>query len=310
MRNHRFFRNILGPFVALFLLLDAIAIIASRWLSGVDLAIKAWERLETRIPSISKIPEVTYTLIPPFLALTLTILTGWIYYSREKRKLYTPRSWDPPMSHFYRDEYLEFCYINEPREIIELAETENYGSRGKTDVSIVTKWWAAYKYGNVIAKYRGKIIGGIDIWPLRKKTYQEILSGQLGDEDLRADHFSTRRLKYGSYWYAASVSLAAVWRQKRERRELLLRLLINAFELWLSRAPNYPAHISAIAWTIEGKNYLHHLGFKPHIDSKHPDPEDTIYTITFTSIDDAIKFIDQQKARIIDKSQSNNPRQD
>ena len=108
------------------------------------------------------------------------------------------------------------------------------------------------------------IIGGVDIWPLKKDSFNSLRLGERDEESISPDNFvstSQRSNASASYWYVGSISMKPQM-NKRDRTELVARLLVSGFESWLARKPKFPAHILALAWTKAGTNILVRNGFE------------------------------------------------
>jgi len=276
------------------------AVVLFKIFTGIaDLAsiVEAWKFLEEKVPLLRLIPDWVSIAASAIAAVAGAVLLVRWYARRQLRDLQFPRAWEPVLGHFANDPKLTFGYVEEPREVAELAQTEDYGDKGTTNVPIATEWWTAYRCGNTVARYNGRIIGGIDLWPIKKKTYEQMLEGLVGDMDLRPHHF--RLDGRASYWYIGSISLAQVWRRKLARKELLVRLAVNTMQSWLSRDPTFPATFIALAWTEEGRNLLLGRKFTEHRrKSSAGKVNDPTYTLQFASRDDASAFTEELKGRL------------
>lgn len=268
------------------------------WISGAGSVVDAWMVLEKSYPNLSAIPSWLVTPAVVLVAAIVTIVGLKVYLRRRLTDIDFPQPWEPPMGQFANDPRLQFDYLRDPSEVAELAKTEDYGDKGQTDVEIATGWWKAYQYGNVLAKYSGTIIGGIDIWPITKKTYSLMLDGTIGDLDLRGHHFQLRKPANGSYWYVGSVSLGQVFRFGKTRRELLLRLFINAMQSWFKQDPVFPATFVAIAWTDKGTQLLIRQKFRFHPRLSHGTEGEPTYTKTFDTPEKFEAFLSKQKRRL------------
>jgi hypothetical protein len=178
---------------------------------------------------------------------------------------------------FSNDTALRFRAVQSEDDIAELAKTEKYFERGEmvgqTNVPQVTEWWRAYPPGNYLMTYRGDVIGGIDIWPLKRSTFESFCQGTREENSITSRDFADFRSKLSraSYWYVASISIKPPWvvalnplTLGMNRHELVLRLIVNGLENWLRTGairPKFPAYFCAEAWTSAGRNLLVKSGF-------------------------------------------------
>jgi len=271
-----------------------------KWLAELAAIVEVWKFVEEHLPLLKRIPDWVGLAVAAIVALVVAWLLVRSYARHRLRDLQFPKAWDPPLGRFAHDPKLTFGYVEEPREVAELAETEDYGEKGTTNVAIATEWWTAYRFGNTVARYNGRIIGGIDIWPLKKKSYDQMLDGLLGDMDLRPGHFRVDRP--ASYWYLGSISLAQVWRSKLARKELLVRLAVNTMQSWLSRDPKFPATFIALAWTEEGRNMLLGRQFTEHKRKPAGEIDDPTYTLRLATRNEALVFAQRLKDRLASRT--------
>jgi hypothetical protein len=209
-----------------------------------------------------------------------------------------------PVLDFYAgDDDLRFRFARDSKDIADLARTEDYGSRGVTDVAQATAWWGANHFGNVLATYKEKVIGGIEFWPITRDAFEDLRLGKLAGEHLPASSVladgQRSPMRRGSYWYAASVSLDKVWTKGNRRGEILLRLIVAALEAWLRRDPPFPAHIVTEAWTPQGRNLLvRSFGFTASRKAEGASVEDEVYTLTLPDRASAQQLIERLKSRL------------
>ena len=192
-------------------------------------------------------------------AITVALTRRW--WRKVKRSLPIPGPEQPPLVKYKDDPKLCFRKAVCQKDIELLEETEDYGDAGVTNVEQVVEWWEAYKSGNYLAVYDGRVIGGIDIWPLKPEAYRKLLSGA-DEESISSRDFQLKLpvRQSGSYWYIGSISMLPRV-NKLHRAELIIRLLVTGLRDWQSRLPSYPANLLALAWTRAGSNILQRNGF-------------------------------------------------
>ncbi len=224
---------------------------------------------------VAAFPNFAEVLLMVSTFLVLLAATVWFarrWWQTLKADLPIPGPETPMLTKFASDSKLKFrCAVSE-KDIEDLSITERYEKNGQvvgvTNIEQVLSWWNAYPQGNFLATYNGKVIGGIDIWPLKRTTYMALRRGHKDEESIEYYDIAQagRRINVASYWYIGSISMLP--RQlKRERVELVVRLLVNALELWGSRKPTFPAHFLALAWTTAGTNILNRNEFLKPINT-------------------------------------------
>lgn len=253
--------------------------------------------------------------------LVVCVIFSWIlirwYRKYQCRKIPIPKPEYELLKKYVNDSNLKFRYNENKDCIINTAKIEEYGGRGETDIEQVFKWWLLYRGAAIVMTYKEKIIGGIDLYPIKQDIYKKMLDGELEEEDLtnptvQFDPYmigvTDKAPRNGTFWYIAGISLSAVFRKKRDRLELLIRLIVNTAEKWLEpkppspnystklRKPLFPAHLIAISWTKEGANLLAHgLEFSYRCKDKSGDE---VYEKIFTKKEDVEIFIQKYKARL------------
>ncbi len=276
-------------------------------LSDISQIATAYTSLQRRTAAFSHIPVYIWLGFAAGCIFYLCAAVSIAFLKRRARTIELPRESDAGLSTFANIDgsRLRFRPANSRSDVIDLAKTENYGDMGETDIDQVFRWLKRYPRGNWLAIYDNKIIGGIDIWPLKKTAYEALLNGSIGEEEIDENSLDPRRhTAHGSYWYIASISLAQVWRKSRHRREILGRLVVDAFEQNLKPAIlRYPARIIALTWTAEGANIAQKNGFirRGTRKSELHHQEEPIYEAVFETADDFDRFIVAVKSRLIFK---------
>ena len=242
---------------------------------------QAWDDMG---PLLASVPMLVWEVVLVGVAIIIVFFLVRIYESRKKRALPPVHVPMIPNSKFQMQEKLVIRFAENRQEIIELEKTEDYGDAGSTNLEQAIGWFNCYKQGNILAVYEGKVVGGMDIWPIQKRIFDDMKSGRIGEEQLRGDDMvGNNPSRKASYWYLASISLGMVWRGARFRYELLARLIIHATELWGSSVQVFPAHVMALGWTDEGRNLLFHFGFSKVDKSNSAFCQDEAFCRTFNS---------------------------
>jgi hypothetical protein len=149
------------------------------------------------------------------------------------------------------------------RDIRQLATTETYGEMGDTNFKQVFRWWTIYPSGNWVVEYRGRVVGGVDLWPLKKDVYDGLHAGQLGEEDIDRHSLAPQPdTDTGTYWYVGSISIDLRMRHRRYRQAVLAKLVETMLtDNFLPSVTAYPAHVLALIWTKQGQNIAARSGF-------------------------------------------------
>lgn len=207
----------------------------------------------------------------------------------------------------FDEKNLNFRHVNENEriaklEITKLADTEDYGPMGNTDIEQVFEWWQKYNNGNWLAEYCGDIVGGIDMWPITDKVYNDLVSGEIGEEEINKDSLESNENKL-SYWYIASISLDMRMQNKRYRKALLIKMLSSMIrENFLPAivTTEYPIKLIALTWTVKGENFVRRAGFKfvGKRKSQGRIADENIYQIVFSSREDIINYVTQIEQRL------------
>lgn len=272
-------------------------------LSLVADVLQIQQALESLWPVLADVPDRVWQFTFGVISVGVMLAAVGVYRSRRLRDTRIIEKWDPPGSKFTNDPSLIIRYVADEFEIEQLAKTENYGGHGETNLPQVKEWWHAYQRGNVLALYKGKIVGGIDVWPLKKSAYSDMLRGRLGEDGLTAQHLAAvSRRRNESYWYIGSISLSMVWKNGQARKELLLRLLVNTLLLWRANSPVYPANFIALVWTPEGMNLLRRNGFASIISAERPKGADPCFQRRVENDEEMSEVIEDYKCRLFEHS--------
>lgn len=269
---------------------------AFEFLSHVAMIIHGWEFLERNFSFLARVPPVAWDVAGGILAFAFTMAIAKFFLSKRLRDIEIGNESESPLRAFNSDKYLVFRHIQDEHEIELLEKTENYGARGKTNIPQATDWWRTYSRGNVIAIYKGEIVGGTDIWPIKEQFYLDVISGKKGEDQLLSDELAVQpRNRKRSYWYVGSISLSMLLRRRRSRREILTRLIVETLKLWQVNKPVFPAHFVALAWTTQGINILDTCGFHCVGRAEHGDP---VYQKTITNDEDINNLLASLNARL------------
>lgn len=189
-----------------------------------------------------------------------------------------------PLSSLADDPRLAFRHAEGAHEIAALAETEDYGSFGETDLGQVTGWWSKNRRGNLLAVYDDRVVGGIDIWPITPQAYDAFKRGEMSEKTLDAESIESHAATERHHWYVGSISLDADVQPRRVRAEILLRLVLAAITECMRATPAFPAKVLAEAWTNDGRRMLvRFVGFRPALRSHDATDHARLYELEFES---------------------------
>lgn len=279
----------------------AIALLASLLFTAFELlskiagVVEAWQFMEQRFPILSQLPDIVLPIAGIIVSILISIYIVSLILKRYRRRLILPLVVNRPFCRFKGDARLQFREARDPMDIEALAKTEEYGTAGSTNLQQVTEWWSKYPNGNMLALYDGKVIGGIDIWPITKTAHDKFIKREMSEEQLMAKDIISNPMDKCRHWYVGSVSLDMVWRGPRIRAELLIRLFIETIEMWRKTANVFPANIIAEAWTTEGRALLvKHMEFRYASTKDYRTEQSAVYCRTLKSPEE----LDQILARL------------
>lgn len=249
--------------------------------------------LERYKPSLlARYPDAALWLAAAVGGLVGAIATIYLIrkcWRKKKGEILPPNDGDGIHSHFATDKMLRFRQAESTEDILALERTEDFGGSLFTDLEQVIEWWECYPRGNFLAVYGTKVIGGMDIWPLKRGAFDDLCAGKTDESGLGPKEFALRSTAGSkqSYWYVGAISME-VQLFRSWRAELVARLIVNAVRAWLAKAPLFPAHFVALAWTVNGKNLLERNGFQRLRRSK----AENVYVRTFKSEESMVAILD------------------
>lgn len=158
-----------------------------------------------------------------------------------------------------------------PREVEEISRLDQliYG-HDAIDVAGLNAWWECYPLGVYVLWKESKIVGGFGIWPLKEKSYQKIVAGEIDETEIsERDLYGKRRRKPVTHWYVADIVLMEEYRKTREHLSIVL--LEGALSQWLNNSNLASVvELCAFGFTRVGVSFLQDFYFLPHKGSPIP----------------------------------------
>lgn len=147
---------------------------------------------------------------------------------------------------------------------------QEYFGAESIDLPGLLGWWKRYPEGVHVLVKGSEIMGAVGIWPLSKKAFQELVSGNLEDSEIKPTNLSKRSdRKSRSYWYFADIVLS----KKYKGKKLSFRLLEGAIKRWIETGNLAPKiELCAIGLGDGGVRLLKRFGFMLHVESKKGHP--------------------------------------
>jgi hypothetical protein len=145
--------------------------------------------------------------------------------------------------------------------LIAKLEAEMYSSRDAVPEDILRAWYSQNPNGFSTIKYKGQVIGHVDLLPLKSNVLGRFRDGVITEQEIRgSDLFSAEESELVRTVYVESVALAGS--NGLTRAQAVKHVLLNAIDL-VSRVgdPQRIENIFAVAATSSGKRFLKALGF-------------------------------------------------
>ena len=130
---------------------------------------------------------------------------------------------------------------------------------GESNVPFATlqAWWQIYPQGHYLVKKRGKIIGGLGLWPVSRNTYHQMRRGTLTEGTLTIMGRRNPEARK-EHWYISGIVIAAEHRKVRALSCLLNRLVERRR---MSQTHPEQIQVGAIPISEEGLRLLMRHGF-------------------------------------------------
>jgi len=150
--------------------------------------------------------------------------------------------------------------LNSVEELRELwkIDDENYGE-SSISFELFRSWWRAYPCGLYAIFDSQKIVGGLGLWPLKKKTFDEFVEGRRKESEI-TDRGICRVISHAvkDRWYFSGIVLT----KRLRRSQAVATLLETSLSNWIAQlGPTPCVNLAALAYTSEGENMLRRFGF-------------------------------------------------
>lgn len=134
-------------------------------------------------------------------------------------------------------------------------DDEHYSEENISHETLLA-WWRAYPRGVWTLRDRGKCLGAIGFWPLKKGPFNEVVRGLRSEHQISGSSIERGNIK--SFWYIGGIVVAKSVRQPRALADLIQLSVME----WIGGG-DVPSSISltAIAYTLEGEQMLLDFGF-------------------------------------------------
>ncbi|MGZ3531974.1 MAG: hypothetical protein ACXVAR_10810 [Vulcanimicrobiaceae bacterium] len=149
-----------------------------------------------------------------------------------------------------------------------------YGDENALRFETYLAWWRCYPSGVFGLFQNGALVGGLSVWPLRRRAFYEALKGRhtISHRAFRAVHDAKRC----EYWYVAGVVVKPGFR----RRDALQYLFSEVMHHGLSTARDVMRlNLCAAASSPEGARLLQRFGFAPVAAERRDEAQLTAYAL-------------------------------
>jgi hypothetical protein len=123
------------------------------------------------------------------------------------------------------------------------------------------RWWDSYELGLKVLVQGERIVGAFGLWPLSEEVARAFKDGRIVEHDLTPLTTTAPDSLPSSHWYASGIVLARVLR-KLHTLNPLITLLAVGLNIWMeSGHVKYPAEITAMGYSEEGRRMIERFGF-------------------------------------------------
>lgn len=155
-------------------------------------------------------------------------------------------------------------FIKEDFKEMEELEREFYEDDHITPHEEVYRWFQKYPYIVSSVKECDKIIGFVNIFPIKKKVLEKIQSGEFNDKDMTVDDIVDISMVTNEriYMYLCCVVIKKEYR-KSDALKLLIKETCKVYK-------NFEGNIECIVTdnvTLEGERFSKKLGLKKVVDT-------------------------------------------
>lgn len=153
-------------------------------------------------------------------------------------------------------------------------------------------WWNAYPDGlTILLDNEGKVIGEAGLWPLKKKTFFDLLNGIKSEKDITAHSlYHNKDVFKCSTWYFASIAI----RKRFRGTKAALVLFLTFLQSWITKTDlNKKLKICSLAFSVEGERLLVKLGFQKYSEGDESPDHLPIYQMTLESSYDLKKVLEK-----------------
>ncbi len=165
-------------------------------------------------------------------------------------------------------------------------EAEMYSAEDAVPEDILRDWYSQNPTGFSTIKYKGKMIGHVDLLPLRSSVLGRFMDGDITEREIRgSDLFSAGEPELIRTIYVESVALAAS--NGLTRALAVKHVLLNWMDM-ISRVgdPRRIENIFAVAATSSGKRFLKALGFSIVSQAQDRKDQHDLYVTRLARLED------------------------
>ena len=150
---------------------------------------------------------------------------------------------------------LEITTVKNQAEFAEFDKilSEFYGKSHNSSADF--KMWNQYPSGSIVLKVNSKIVGGMNLYPVKSESIDKFLDGKISDSHLDIDDTDKKNWNIFDY----------IILKECRKPSVLIRFAFKTLDYWYSyQKDNYPITVTATPSTKNGVKGLKLLKFKKY----------------------------------------------
>lgn len=138
-------------------------------------------------------------------------------------------------------------------------------------------WWRAFPNGIYALFDDGEMVGGIGVWPLRKKAFDEFMHGMRSEHEIVGRSIvATTTYASRPYWYIGGILVNGKYRKSNAVRVLLAEALVA----WYEEVKNEACvSLVTLAYSRDGAAMLQRFGFNRYLEPESVKDRHPIYVL-------------------------------
>lgn len=169
---------------------------------------------------------------------------------------------------------------------MEAMEKQYYNSDYIADYKNAFDWYEKFSFTSMAIFDEGKIIGFLDLFPVKEPIVDLLKKGMYNDKNLKTeDIVDIRKIKEGQFnLFLCCIVIDKAYR-KSDASKLLLKTYMNFYQSFLTQGISFDEVITDNV-TVEGERFSEKLGFKKLLKSDHGS---VIYCHKFNDLCEVVK---------------------